>query len=162
MNDRSEALSISQVSDRTNLSVHTLRYYEREGLLASDVVRTGGGRRSYSSADVEWLRVCARFRLSGMPVAEIRRYAALVAAGPGNETERFALLQAHEKRVRAQLAELTACLDIISAKAAFYGEHLADGSASELWTGGASQCLLNTELEVPSTQEDSAAPGAAA
>lgn len=163
MDDESNALSISQVSGRTGLSVHTLRYYEREGLFASRVARSGGGQRSYSSADVEWLRVCARLRQSGMPVTEIRRYAELVAAGPGNEANRLRLLQTHQSRVQAQLVELTTCLDVISAKAAFYADHLASGSASDLWTGAPTGCLLTPTTAPHSTYEkDSATPGVAA
>lgn len=62
-----DGLTIGQVSERTGLSVHALRYYEREGLLLGTVPRSHGGRRRYSYEDVEWLRMCHRFRSCGMP-----------------------------------------------------------------------------------------------
>jgi len=76
-------LSIGQVAERTGLGVHTLRFYEREGLLAMPV-RRAAGRRVYSEDDVEWLDICTELRSSGMPPAEIRRYAELVREGLGN------------------------------------------------------------------------------
>ncbi|WP_020421998.1 MerR family transcriptional regulator [Amycolatopsis sp. ATCC 39116] len=126
-------LSIGEVARRTGLSVHTLRLYEREGLLASPVARNASGRRVYREADVEWLRYCTRFRASGMPLEEIRRFAALVRQGRGNELERLALLREHEERVRERIAELQESLAVIRHKVAVYEEHVANGRAAGLW-----------------------------
>ena len=71
-------LSIGQAALRSGLSVHALRFYEREGLLASPVERTADGRRVYSEHDLEWLELCIKLRSSGMPLAAIRRYTELV------------------------------------------------------------------------------------
>ncbi|HZU93914.1 MAG TPA: MerR family transcriptional regulator, partial [Microbacterium sp.] len=68
-------LTIAEVAERTGLSPHTLRYYERDGLLLRDVERAPSGRRAYSEDDVNGIQVVARLRATGMPVAEIRRYA---------------------------------------------------------------------------------------
>jgi DNA-binding transcriptional MerR regulator len=133
-------LSIGQVAARTGLSVHTLRLYEREGLFAGRVRRRANGHRVYSEGDVEWLMYCTRFRASGMPLATIRRFAGLVRDGPGNEDERLALLREHEQRVSDQMAELAACLDLIAHKVGVYEEHIAHGTARDLWSappGGA-------------------------
>lgn len=126
-------LSIGEVARRTGLSVHTLRLYQREGLLASPVARNASGRRVYREADVEWLRYCTRFRASGMPPEEIRRFAALVRQGRGNEPERLALLREHEERVRARIAELRESLAVIRHKVGVYEEHVAEGRAAGLW-----------------------------
>lgn len=128
-------LSIGQVADRTGLSVHALRLYEREGLLAGPVRRRTNGHRVYSEWDVEWLLYCTRFRASGMPLATLRRFAELVRDGPGNEDERLALLRRHRQVVLDRIAELTACLDVITYKVEVYEEHVAQGSASDLWSG---------------------------
>lgn len=136
-----EALTIGQVSERTGLGVHALRYYEREGLLVGAVPRSASGRRSYSPVDVEWLLLCNRFRSCGMPLADIRRYAELVAAGPGNEDERLELLRAHAARVRVELEQVGENLSVIEAKARLYAEHLDAGTAGDLWTGQAPSCL---------------------
>lgn len=137
-----ETLSIGQISEQTGLSVHALRYYEREGLFATEVERTDSGHRIYRAEDVEWLHVCTRLRNSGMPLADVRTYAQLVRAGSGNEAERFRLLGEHQQRIEAQLVELRTCHEIISAKVTVYAEHLVNGSASELWTGEPASCEL--------------------
>src|SRR5687768_3410837 len=100
------ALSIGQVAQRTGLSVHTLRMYEREGLFTTDVRRTATGRRVYGQEDLDWLEVCTKFRATGMPLQAIRRFAELVREGPGNEAERLELLRAHRCRIERQVAEL--------------------------------------------------------
>src|SRR3954465_3914132 len=89
-------LSIGQVAERTGLSVHALRFYEREGLLDDPVRGDATGRRVYSEAAVDWLAMCIRFRSSGMPLDTIRRYTELVRQGPGNEQDRLDLLRGHQ------------------------------------------------------------------
>jgi DNA-binding transcriptional MerR regulator len=124
-------LSIGEVAERTGLSVHALRFYEREGLLATPVYRAPGGRRVYSEWDLEWLELCIKLRGSGMPLTAIRRYAELVRQGNGNEKDRLAVLRQHQDRVRAQLNALTACLEMISFKVRIYEERLAAGEADD-------------------------------
>jgi DNA-binding transcriptional MerR regulator len=123
-------LSIGQVAERTGLSVHALRFYEREGLLATPVFRDPAGRRLYSEWDLEWLEVCTRLRASGMPLTAIREYAALVRAGSGNEAARLTLLREHQQRVTAQMAALEECLKLINFKVLMY--ELAEGSTDPL------------------------------
>jgi DNA-binding transcriptional MerR regulator len=127
-------LTIGQAAGRTGLSVHTLRYYEREGLLPAAVGRGPDGRRVYTEDDLEWLEICSSFRASGMPLATIDRYASLVRRGPGNETERLALLRQHEQRVTTQISDLTRALDLITYKVKVYQERLAEGTADRLWS----------------------------
>ena len=130
-----EELSIGDVARRTGLTVHALRFYEREGLLLSQHVARGtGGHRRYSPQDVNWLQICIKLRRSGMPLAKIRRFAELVREGPGNEQQRLELLREQQRRVENQLAELAECLRIISRKVGVYEQHLADGTAQHLYT----------------------------
>ena len=128
-------LSIGQVAERTGLGVHTLRMYERTGILAGAVERDAGGRRVYSDWDVEWLANCVLFRASGMPLATIARLAALVRAGSGNEAERLELLRSHQQLVTAQLGKLNECLALIGTKVASYEQHLAAGGKGDPWAG---------------------------
>jgi len=118
-------LSIGEVAERLGLSVHSLRFYEREGLmLALQVPRDAGGRRLYSEMDVEWLRICICLRTSGMPIAQIRRFADLVRLGPGNEHERLAILKEHQQRVLDQMQDLNDCLEVITNKANVYESYV--------------------------------------
>jgi DNA-binding transcriptional MerR regulator len=128
-----EGLTIGQAAERTGLSVHTLRFYEREGMLPAAVRRRPDGHRVYTDDDLEWLEICGSFRASGMPLATVRRYVSLVRDGSGNEAERLDLLREHEQRVTEQIGKLTACLELISYKVKVYSERLADGTAGQLW-----------------------------
>ncbi|MBP2704241.1 MerR family transcriptional regulator [Microbispora sp. RL4-1S] len=113
-------MSIAEAARRTGVSVHTLRYYERAGLVAMPVGRTAGGRRRYHQIDLEWIVLCTRLRATGMPIKTIRRYAQLVSAGYGNEQERLALLEAHRAEVAARLAEVRENLRLIDRKIDVY------------------------------------------
>lgn len=130
---RSTGVGIGEVARQTGLSVHTLRLYERAGVLAGSVQRDAAGRRVYSKWDIDWLRNCALFRASGMPLAVLAELARLVGDGPGNEADRLDLLRAHRQRVREQMAQLTDCLKLIDAKVTAYEEHLAGGAAGDPW-----------------------------
>ncbi|KUJ54583.1 MerR family transcriptional regulator [Streptomyces albus subsp. albus] len=135
MSETTPELSIGQVARRTGLSVHALRFYEDEGIFVGPVRRGPGGRRVYTEQDVEWLRLCGRFRASGMSLSTIRQFVDLVRQGPGNEADRLALLRRHQERVAAQIEELTGCLEVISDKVGVYEERLAQGTAARLWAG---------------------------
>ncbi|MFB9234663.1 MerR family transcriptional regulator [Plantactinospora siamensis] len=126
-------LSIGEVGRRLGLSVHTLRLYERAGLLADPVRRDAGGRRVYDAAAVEWLGNCVKFRATGMPLATLGRLAELVRAGDGNEVERLDLLREHRERITEQLERLHDCLKLVDAKVDGYERHLAAGATGDPW-----------------------------
>jgi DNA-binding transcriptional MerR regulator len=116
-----EELSISDVAEELGVSNHTLRYYERAGLLLG-VDRNGSGHRRYSAEDVSWLLMVTRLRATGMPIRMIRRYAELVRSGEGNEAERLAILEAHRAEVVAKRDELARNLEAIDYKIGLYRE----------------------------------------
>jgi DNA-binding transcriptional MerR regulator len=123
-----EEMTIAQAAEEAGVSVHTLRYYERAGLLAP-IDRNGSGHRRFTPEDVEWVVVCTKFRATGMPIRRLREYAELVRQGEGNEAERLALLEAHREDVRAQLREVRRNLELIDYKIDLYRGRL-DGSCS--------------------------------
>jgi DNA-binding transcriptional MerR regulator len=129
-------LTIADAARRSGVSAHTLRYYERAGLVVTRVDRTSGGRRRYRQVDLEWIKVCTRLRATGMPIKVIRRYAELVSAGRGNEAERLALLEAHRTEVLCRLAELEENLRLIDRKIGVYRGRLEAGDADGLWAPG--------------------------
>ena len=126
-------LSIAEAARRSGVSVHTLRYYERAGLVVAPVDRTQSGRRRYHTEDLKWISICTKLRSTGMPIKAIRRYAQLVCAGPGNEQERLALLEAHRADVTAKLAEVQEHLKLIDHKIDVYRGRVAAGDADHLW-----------------------------
>ncbi|GAA5189768.1 MerR family transcriptional regulator [Rugosimonospora acidiphila] len=131
--DPPAGLTIAEASRRTGVSIYTLRYYERAGLVVTAVDRTAGGQRRYHRLDLDWIVVCTRLRATGMPIRTIRRYAELVAAGRGNERERLALMEAHRADVTARLAEVQENLKIIDHKIDVYRGRIAAGDADRLW-----------------------------
>ena len=129
-------LTIAEAARRTGVSAHTLRYYERAGLVVTQVDRTSGGRRRYRQLDLDWIKICTKLRATGMPIKVIRRYAELVSAGRGNEPERLELLEAHRDDVLARLAELQENLRLIDRKIGVYRGRLEAGDADGLWAPG--------------------------
>lgn len=130
-------LTIGQAARRTGLSVHALRFWEREGLLASPVSRGATGQRVYREPDLEWLQLCVKLRSTGMPLAAVREYTGLVRQGPGNERERLTILRAHQERLTAQIAAQTACLEVIEFKIGLYEDSLSAGTADPVWVPSA-------------------------
>ena len=118
------SLSIAEAAEQTGLSPDTLRYYERDGLMLRRVDRSTTGHRRYTEADLHWIGLINCLRGTGMPIREVRRYADLVRAGDGNETERLDLLRAHRLSVLAQLAEVTEHLGAIDRKIGIYTDKL--------------------------------------
>jgi DNA-binding transcriptional MerR regulator len=129
-------VSIAEAAERTGVSVHTLRYYERAGLVITDVDRTSGGRRRYRELDLRWISMCTRLRATGMPIRVIREYADLVLAGRGNEKARLALLESHRAEVLTKLAELQENLELIDHKIDVYRGRLEAGTADTVWFPG--------------------------
>jgi DNA-binding transcriptional MerR regulator len=120
------SLTIAEAAERTGLTAHTLRYYERDGLMRTAVRRSASGHRAYDEADLSWITLIARLRATGMPIREVKRYAALVRAGDGNEAERLALLRDHRERVLQQLDEVRSHLGAIEFKIELYEAAVVD------------------------------------
>jgi DNA-binding transcriptional MerR regulator len=115
-----QPLSISDAAQATGLSPHTLRYYERVGLMLGPVTRASSSHRRYSDREVDWVLFLTKLRSTGMPIRTMREYAALVRAGRGNEAARLALLEAHRRTVQAQLDESARNLRAIDIKISLY------------------------------------------
>ncbi|WGD37372.1 MerR family transcriptional regulator [Lysinibacter sp. HNR] len=123
MTESNDGLTVAQMSAETGVSGHTLRYYERAGLIRP-VTRNSGNQRRYSRADVEWVRFLLRLRETGMPVARMREYAALREQGPMTTGGRLNMLEAHRTRLREQIAQLTAHEHALAEKITTYREQL--------------------------------------
>lgn len=120
----SERYSIGQLAELSGRSVHTIRWYEAQGLMPN-VVRDGGGRRVYRPEHAEHLSFLEGLRRTGMSVAEMRELTALALQGWRTLGERQAILRAHRARVERHIEELRDALGLIDAKLAFYDEWAA-------------------------------------
>jgi DNA-binding transcriptional MerR regulator len=96
-----------EVADKTGFSLDTLRYYEKIGLLVS-IARSSGGRRVFTEDDVAWLGILQCLRETGMPIADMLRYAKLARDGDHTMTERLRLLEEHDRAVEERIAQLRA------------------------------------------------------
>lgn len=115
-------LAIAEVAERLGISAHTLRYYERIGLLEVD--RDSGGRRVYRADALARLSFITKLRSADLPIGRIQQYFELVAAGPHTEPQRLAILEEHRDAIRARLASLEGALAMIEFKIAHYGGSL--------------------------------------
>ncbi|RLK12178.1 DNA-binding transcriptional MerR regulator [Micromonospora sp. M71_S20] len=109
----------SEAARRSGFSLDTLRYYEKIGLL-SGVGRTSGGRRIFTDDDLSWLVLFRCLRDTGMPIAEMSRYAELARDGDHTAGERKALLERHAERVEEQMRLLQRQYDHLREKIRFY------------------------------------------
>lgn len=116
-------LTIAEAARACGISAHTLRYYERAGLI-DGVGRAGSGHRRYSDEDLAWIEVLQCLRATGMPIRTMRRYAELVRTGDGNEFARLGLLRQHRVAVQRTLVEVRRHLDFIDHKIQAYEEKL--------------------------------------
>ena len=112
-------MKIGEQAKKSGLSAHTIRYYERIGLLPY-ADRNRSGQRDYDASILTWMEFLDRLKSTGMPIREMLRYAALREKGVGTATERGRLLEQHRERVRARVADLEACLVVLDTKIAGY------------------------------------------
>lgn len=118
--DGEDGYPIAETARLTGMSAHTLRWYERIGLV-SEVDRNHNGERRYRNEDLRWLGFVSRLRQTGMPVADMVRYAELVRAGEYETSlERRDLLLEHRERLRTQLAELRSFETVLDYKIDYY------------------------------------------
>jgi DNA-binding transcriptional MerR regulator len=115
-------LSISQVAESTGLSTHTLRYYERAGLMLEPIDRASSTHRRYGEREVDWVVFLTKLRATGMPIAHVKEYVDLVRGGDATTGDRLELLLRHRISVVAQLDDITQSLAAIDAKIVIYRE----------------------------------------
>ncbi|WP_455713611.1 MerR family transcriptional regulator [Streptomyces zaomyceticus] len=119
--------TISEVASLTGLSAHTLRWYERIGLMPH-VDRSHTGQRRFTDRDLNWLAFVGKLRLTGMPVADMVRYAELVREGDHTRDERRELLETTRRDVLSRITELQDTLAVLDIKIGHYGN--ASGGTS--------------------------------
>ncbi|OOH86532.1 MerR family transcriptional regulator [Pasteurellaceae bacterium 15-036681] len=137
MNNPKNFYTISQLAKKLSVSSHTLRFYEKEGLLPS-IQRDLSGNRLFSQADAEWLELLMCLKNTGMPLKEIKQFVEWLNYGDSTIEQRLALFQAQVEKVEQQIAELQRHLEILKYKRQFYQ------CAKEL---GSVQAVLDTQLQ---------------
>ncbi|GHE53764.1 hypothetical protein GCM10017778_42500 [Streptomyces vinaceus] len=121
--------TISEVEARTGLTQHTLRWYERIGLMPH-VDRSHSGQRRFSDKDLHWLAFVGKLRATGMSVADMVRYAELVREGEHTVDQRRELLEQTRREVRARITELNDALAVLDFKIDMYAKGTTAGKAT--------------------------------
>lgn len=120
--------TIEEAAERTGVSAHTLRYYERIGLLAP-VPRGSGGHRRYTDADIGAVVFLTLLRQTGMPIRDMQRFVELTRAGDQTIPDRVAVLTDHRTELVAHIALLRRHLAALDHKIGIYTEMLRAQSA---------------------------------
>lgn len=115
-------MKIQTFANRTGLSVYTLRYYEQLGLLVPP--RNAAGHRSYGQPEMDWVSFLKRLKDTGMPLEDMRRYAALRAEGDSTLLARRALLAQHAEALENRLAEQVRHLAALQQKIGYYDQQI--------------------------------------
>ena len=117
--------TIREVCEKTGLTAHTLRYYEKEKLLPS-VVRSAGGFRQYSDEDMEKLAMICCLKNTGMSLQEIAQFMALAREGDSTLQARCEMLKKHRESVLERMEEMQRYLDKVTRKYDFYSKRLKE------------------------------------
>ena len=121
--------SIGEFSKATGLGIHTLRYYEHENLIIP--LRNSSNRRRYSEKDIAWIAFIKRLKATGMPIKEIKKYAALRAKGDATLSERMEMLMQHRQSLNERIRQLQEHEAMLDEKIAFYRQEIACRRESE-------------------------------
>lgn len=112
-------LSIDQAAERMGISKHTLRYYEREGLLHQIAKGTSGHRR-YTEDDLGWIKFLQLLRGTGMPIREMKRFVELTHAGDHTIAERLEVLTRYRVSLTARMEADRESLQFLEHKIDYY------------------------------------------
>lgn len=112
-------MTIKEVAEITEIAAHTLRYYEKEGLLPH-VKRNENGKRLYDEEDLSWIHFVTALRATGMPIAQIQQYVYLYKEGDSTISERKLMMLNHKKEIERSIRDLYFNLDKINYKLALY------------------------------------------
>lgn len=114
-------LTPAQMAERTGLTIDTLRYYEREGLIGP-IPRTKGGHRSYTDGDVTWVGLLTCLRDAGLGIDHLRDFTRLLRDIAAAE-DRVAFLQARRAKLSEQIEAIAAAIDVLDDKIEYYSTH---------------------------------------
>jgi DNA-binding transcriptional MerR regulator len=113
-----KVLEPAEAAAATGLSLDTLRYYEREGLIGP-IERSAGGRRQYDPDDVAWIGIVTCLRDAGLGIADLRRFTDLLR-GEGAGVDRVTFLQARREELLERARQTQAAITVLDGKIAYY------------------------------------------
>ncbi|WP_432753892.1 MerR family transcriptional regulator [Streptomyces sp. JL2001] len=111
-------LTPAAAADRTGVSIDTLRYYEREGLIGP-IGRSAGGRREYTEEDVFWIGMVTCFREAGLGIADLRAFVAILRTEHSAQ-DRVTFLRERRVALEQRVAALSRAIGVLDEKIAYY------------------------------------------
>lgn len=124
MPNTDKCYTIKEVSEKTGLSIHTLRYYDKEGLLPF-VERSESGIRQFRKSDLEWLSTICVLKDTGMPLKKIKEYIDLFLQGTETLETRRQIFIDHRVKLLKKIEELEKNLELVEHRIQFYDEACA-------------------------------------
>lgn len=118
--------TIGEISNKFNLSISTIRYYDKEGLFPN--VERKNGIRQFSDSDVESILIIECLKKSGMQIKEIKRFLDWCNQGDGTLQKRYKMFIEQKEKVLSQIAELEKALNLINYKCWYYQEACKQGT----------------------------------
>ncbi len=118
--------TISDIAEKVEISAHTLRYYEKEGIIEPD--RSESGVRQYDDQHVKWMRFVKKLRETKMPIVKIKQYAQLYKEGAHTTALRLKLLEEHHHSIQKQVETLIETEKLLDKKITVYKEYIAQES----------------------------------
>ena len=131
MDIQKDKLTIQDVAEATGLSAHTLRYYERVGLI-HPIGREENTRRSYTTDDIGWIEFLMKLRATGMSIKDMQRYAELQRQGDETLPERVEMLKSLRGSVEARIDELNEHLKLVRYKIEIYSQIIEEKSLEKI------------------------------
>jgi DNA-binding transcriptional MerR regulator len=122
-------MKIAEAASTIGMSADTIRFYERAGLLQR-IRRGPDGHRDFGGPELRWLRLFERLRSTGMPLADMKRYADLARQGDETRMVRLRMLEEHRTRLDAQQHRIDACRSLIDEKIAGYQDFERDEAST--------------------------------
>jgi DNA-binding transcriptional MerR regulator len=133
--------SISEVAKELNLTVYTLRYYDKEGLMPF-IERTASGTRLFKESDIDALKIIECLKATGMPIKEIKNFIDWCSEGDSTLQQRYNMFMERKASVEAQMEELKKTMELIEHKCSYYKTALAAGTED---------VHKNNKIEIPIT-----------
>lgn len=119
--------SISEVAKKLDLTVYTLRYYDKEGLMPF-VERNSTGTRQFKDSDIDFLKIIQCLKATGMPIKDIREFIAWCSEGDATLHQRYDMFTERKASVEAQMEELRRTMEVIEQKRSYYQQAIEAGT----------------------------------
>ncbi|MDN3955549.1 MerR family transcriptional regulator [Sporolactobacillus laevolacticus] len=122
--------TIGQIAEKTHLSIHTLRYYEKEGIVPF-IKRTESGIRIYEEEHIDWFKFLNCLRKTGMSITRLKDFSDLTLQGDETIDQRIQILEQQRKFIEGQIEILMSYIEMINFKTEMYSKQKKESKTPE-------------------------------